>query len=114
MWNFCSFWWNCAKIAFRGNAAFANDWQWLFGYPLTAVLLWVIGYFYAELSGRIQLTLSTGEMGLLAGAAIAYVITKKMRTAKGPPHREPGDPITGTRDTSGPRSRFMAQPIHLS
>jgi hypothetical protein len=75
MRSFFRFWWKCAKSAFRGNAAFANDWQWLVGYPIIALVVSVIGYFYAELSGRIEMTLSTGAMGLLAAAAIAFVIT---------------------------------------
>jgi hypothetical protein len=38
MRRFLSFWWLCAKEAFRGSAAFANDWQWLFGIPICSGL----------------------------------------------------------------------------
>jgi hypothetical protein len=42
MRRFFSFWWMCAKRAFWGNTAFANDWQWVFGIPLVAGLTsWV-------------------------------------------------------------------------
>jgi hypothetical protein len=75
MRRFFVFWWKCAQAAFWGNTAFANDWQWLVGYPLTAAILWVIGYFYASFSGRIDMTLSTGALGALAAAFIAYVLT---------------------------------------
>ncbi len=34
MRNFLSFYWQCAKIAARGNAAHANDWQWVIANPL--------------------------------------------------------------------------------
>src|SRR5262245_7115153 len=30
--------WMCIRQAFRGNSAFAHDWQWAFGNPLTALL----------------------------------------------------------------------------
>src|SRR5438874_1914511 len=75
MRRFCTFWWLCARTAFWGNAAFANDWQWLVGYPIMAAVLWVIGYFYAEVSGRIEVTLATGALGALAAAFVAYIIT---------------------------------------
>ncbi len=70
-----SFWRACVKRAAHGNSAFANDWQWLVGYPVTAAALWILGYFYAELSGRIEVTLTTGALGALAAAFIAYIIT---------------------------------------
>ena len=34
MCKFLSFYWQCAKIAARGNAAHANDWQWVIANPL--------------------------------------------------------------------------------
>jgi len=75
MRQFFSFWWQCAKVASKGNSAFANDWQWLIGYPATAVLLWILAYFYAELSGRIEVTLATGALGLFVAALVAYLLT---------------------------------------
>jgi hypothetical protein len=75
MRKFFSFWWLCAKRALRGNAPFANDWQWLFGYPAIAIVIWLIGAYYAELSGRIEVTLTTGAFGAFVAAVIAYVIT---------------------------------------
>jgi hypothetical protein len=75
MRRFFSFWWMCAKRAFRGNSAFANDWQWLIGYPATALIIWLLAFWYGGLSGRIELTLSTGAVGALVAAAAAYVIT---------------------------------------
>jgi hypothetical protein len=75
MRQFFSFWWQCAKVASKGNAAFANDWQWLVGYPATAILLWILGYFYAELSGRIEVTLASGAWGAFGAAFVAYLFT---------------------------------------
>jgi hypothetical protein len=34
MRQFFSFWWLCARTAFWGNSASANDWQWIFANPL--------------------------------------------------------------------------------
>jgi hypothetical protein len=39
MRQFFSFWWPCVKYAARGSAAFANDWQWLFGIPIVAGII---------------------------------------------------------------------------
>jgi hypothetical protein len=75
MRRFIAFWWLCVRKAFWGNTAFANDWQWLVGYPATAALLWALGYFYAEFSGRVEVTLANGALGALAAAFIAFVIT---------------------------------------
>jgi hypothetical protein len=43
MRDFFRFWCGCARIAARGSAPFANDWQWVFGNPtVTAILPGVI------------------------------------------------------------------------
>jgi len=34
MRKFFCFYWLCVKIAARGNAPFANDWQWVFANPI--------------------------------------------------------------------------------
>lgn len=34
MSRFLRFWWRCVSVAGRGNIAFANSWQWLFGFPI--------------------------------------------------------------------------------
>ena len=75
MQRFFKFWRRCAQNAFWGNAPFANDWQWLIGYPVVAVILAAVGYFYAELSGKIELTLTNGALGALIAALAAYVVT---------------------------------------
>jgi hypothetical protein len=75
MRRFFVFWRRCAWTAAKGNSAFANDWQWLVGYPVTAAGLWFLGYFYAEYSGRVEVTLTNGALGALAAAGIAFVIT---------------------------------------
>jgi len=68
-----SFWWQCVVNARPGSAAFANDWQWLVGFPTLAVLLW---FFRAYLSSDTQNFLS-GEtaFGTLVVALIAFLIT---------------------------------------
>jgi hypothetical protein len=38
MRRFFCFWWRCMRIAFWGNAAFANNWQWLVGIPTLTFL----------------------------------------------------------------------------
>jgi hypothetical protein len=75
MRRFFAFWWLCAREAAQGNSAFANDWQWLLGYPLIAAGIWVLGYFYAEFSGRVEVTLATGALGALAAAGLAFFVT---------------------------------------
>jgi hypothetical protein len=73
MREFFSFWWLCIRRAAKGNTAFANDWQWLIGYPITAAGLWLLAYFYAELSGKVEVTLATGALGVLAAAFLAFI-----------------------------------------
>lgn len=34
-----TFWWLCCKSAASGNYSFANDWQWAFGFPVLAFIL---------------------------------------------------------------------------
>jgi hypothetical protein len=75
MRRFFAFCWLCSKRAFWGNTAFANDWQWLVGYPAMAIILWLIGAYYAEFSGRIEVTLATGVLGAFAAAVVAFLIT---------------------------------------
>ena len=41
----------------------------------TAAALWIVGFWYGELSGKIDMTLSTGALGALAAAAVAYLLT---------------------------------------
>src|SRR5579872_2779259 len=68
-----AYWWKCAKIAARGSAAFANDWQWLFGYPAVAVGIYL---FSKLISGGIMQFLSANTaQGALAVAALAFFVT---------------------------------------
>jgi len=75
MRRFFRFWWKCAQEAFVGNTPFANDWQWLIGFPALAVLVWALGYFSIKISGKIEVTLTSGALGALASAFIAFAIT---------------------------------------
>jgi hypothetical protein len=71
MRRFISFWWRCLRTAFRGNAAFANDWQWMFGIPVCS------GIANSIASQRGMTELSTGYPiadGFL-GALAAFVVT---------------------------------------
>jgi hypothetical protein len=110
MRRFFSFWQLCVRRASRGNAAFANEWQWLIGYPATATILWILGYFYAELSGRIEVTLSTGALGALAAAFIAYMITWVGRLLNAPvilydEQKDRADKLEGLRQIANDVSR---------
>jgi hypothetical protein len=64
-------WWTCARRAFWGNTAFANDWQWVFGVPLcSAVVVW--------LSSKYQLSdLTTGSPigDAFLAALAAFIVT---------------------------------------
>lgn len=72
MRQFFSFWWQCAKQAARGCIPAANDWQWLVGFPLLAVILWLVNHWYGEGT----LTFSQGTaLGALAAAAAAFILT---------------------------------------
>jgi hypothetical protein len=79
MRRFFCFWWQCTKRAAHGNAPFANDWQWLIGYPVIAIALWLLGFSYAEFSGRVEVTLTTGLLGVIAAAFFAFLITWSAR-----------------------------------
>lgn len=82
MRKFFKFWWLCAKRAFPGNAAFANDWQWVFGSPivssLAGIFLATIGGLSPTLAMRLGITsATTGSQSLDAfiGALAAFIIT---------------------------------------
>ena len=68
--QFFCFWRKCAGMAAHGNAPFANDWQWLIGYPAVAAFLWLVGFFYGVFSGW-----ATGAIAGLVVAALAFLIT---------------------------------------
>jgi hypothetical protein len=65
--NFLVFWWQCIALAFRRNAEFANDWQWMFGIP---VVSGVLGYI-ASRKGVAVIELTTGNL-ILDGFAVAF------------------------------------------
>jgi class 3 adenylate cyclase len=68
--QFFCFWRKSAGMAAHGNAPFANDWQWLIGYPAVAAFLWLVGFFYGVFSGW-----ATGAIAGLVVAALAFLIT---------------------------------------
>src|SRR5262245_45735162 len=71
MRRFFSFWWTCAKRAFWGNTAFANDWQWLIGIPVcSAVVIWASSKFQFS-----ELTTGWPIMDGVVGAFAAFVVT---------------------------------------
>jgi hypothetical protein len=73
MQRFFAFWWACLVSARRGSAAFANDWQWLVGFPALAALLW---FFRAYLSGDTKELLSGATaFGTFIVALIAFFLT---------------------------------------
>lgn len=71
MGRFFSFWWLCARRAFWGNTAFANDWQWVFGIP-------VLAFGAGLLNSRYQVAeLTTGSpiVDAFLAALAAFVVT---------------------------------------
>ncbi|MDQ6867226.1 MAG: hypothetical protein M3178_01960 [Pseudomonadota bacterium] len=66
------FWWMCAKRAARGSAAFANDWQWLLGFPILAAVISVANRWFGE--GTVSLNTDTA-LGALEAAGAAFIIT---------------------------------------
>src|SRR5580692_8146726 len=73
MWSFFRFWWMCIANARRGSAAFANDWQWLVGFPALAALLW---FSHAYVSENTEKLLSGATaFGTFMSALFAFFIT---------------------------------------
>jgi hypothetical protein len=70
--NFFCFYWQCVKHAARGCTPAANDWQWLIGFPLLAVILWLVRLRYGE---GVQLFSQDSALGVLIAAAAAFVLT---------------------------------------
>jgi uncharacterized membrane protein len=77
-----SFWRLCARTAFWGNAAFANDWQWVFGNPVASafggIIVAALGAIAPTIAARLGATdMTTGNPALdsFLGALAAFVIT---------------------------------------
>jgi hypothetical protein len=72
MTRFLSFHWQAIKEAGRGCVAAANDWQWLVGFPLLGVIIYLVNRWI----GQGALTLSPDTvLGALGAAFIAFLIT---------------------------------------
>jgi hypothetical protein len=67
-----SFWRACVKRAAHGSSAFANDWQWLLGFPALAAFLWLLDRWFGE--GAVSLNTNTA-VGAFAAAGAAFIIT---------------------------------------
>jgi hypothetical protein len=71
MRRFLSFWWTCAKRAFWGNTAFANDWQWVFGVPICSAVA-------AGLNNKLhlsELTTDSAIADVFLAALAAFIVT---------------------------------------
>lgn len=75
MFNIPSFWWLCTKRAATGASSFANDWQWVFGTPALAVIIWAVNRWLGE--GAV--TLSQDVTGGFIAAAAAFMLTWLVR-----------------------------------
>jgi hypothetical protein len=82
MRRFFSFWWLCLRTAFWGNAAFANDWQWVFGNPVVSTFAGVVVAAVGAVAPTIAKRLGATEMttGMPAvdsflGALAAFILT---------------------------------------
>jgi hypothetical protein len=82
MHRFSHFWWLCTRNAFWGNAAFANDWQWVFGNPVVSGLgglvlagLGALAPSVAKWLGATNMTTGTPALDSFIGALAAFVVT---------------------------------------
>lgn len=75
MRHFFSFWWKCARIAARGSAPFANDWQWVFGNPTIAAIPPTIIAGIAANFGWLNVDADHPVLGPFAIAAGAFWVT---------------------------------------
>ena len=66
------FWWQCIKIAHEDGISFANDWQWLIGIPLFAV---VWQHFTPLASDVLVVVKDHPILDAVAQAGIAFAIT---------------------------------------
>src|ERR1700730_7969492 len=64
------FWWACIKRAARGGSAFANNWQWLVGFPALAAII-SLGWLG---EGAVSISTDTA-LGALESAVAAFLIT---------------------------------------
>jgi hypothetical protein len=71
MRQFFQFWRLCIRIAFRGNTAFANDWQWLLGIPICSA----IAAFIAGRQGITELSSGNATVDVFLAAFGAFVVT---------------------------------------
>jgi len=71
MRRFISFWRMCAKQAFWGNTAFANDWQWMFGIPAASAA----GALLARVMGVKELTSGNAIFDVFLAGLGAFIIT---------------------------------------
>jgi hypothetical protein len=71
MRRFFQFWWQCCRIAFKGNSSFANDWQWMFGTPAVTA----VGTYFAARNGVTELTTGQPILDAFLVAFAAFVIT---------------------------------------
>jgi hypothetical protein len=69
--RFFTFWARCVREAFWGNSAFANDWQWVVGNPLSAVL----GGLLATYLGATALSTGSNILDAFFAALAAFIIT---------------------------------------
>lgn len=79
MRNFLSFWWRCIRLAFWGNAAFANDWQWVIASPLWQSIGSAIGAALGTFVSRYwrgapMMSIDT-PLGVFLGGLFGFVVT---------------------------------------
>lgn len=82
MWRrVVSFWGICGRAAVRGSFAFANDWQWLVGFPAIALIIWLLNRWFGE--GSVTLLSQDTALGALEAAGIAFVLTWLLAVLRG-------------------------------
>jgi hypothetical protein len=79
MRQFLSFWWRCVRLAARGNAPHANDWQWLFASPLWqstgATVGAAIGGLLKSIWSNAPVITPDTVIGVFLGGLAGFIIT---------------------------------------
>jgi len=84
MRKFCRFWWECACIGARGNTAFANDWQWLFGVPAVAGIITGLAADKWAASVSVIYPILYGVAGAFGAFVVTWLIACLIRTLNAP------------------------------
>lgn len=84
MRRYFAFWWLCARTAFWGNTAFANDWQWVFGIPVVSgFVIWANARYGADFMTTGN-PIADGFLGALSAFIVTWTIAYVIRFSNSP------------------------------